>query len=165
MKNILIVDDNLENRYILESSLKGDEFKITSANNGKDALNIAHKSSPDLIISDILMPVMDGFTLCKDWRKDIQVKNIPFIFYTSVYTNSQDIRYALKLGAVCFLIKPREPEEFLSAKKQVLYDSESGEFKPIEEDLEKNELEGLSEYNAILFRKLEDKLFQIELDR
>jgi len=111
-----------------------------------------------------MMPVMDGFTLCKEWRKDSQLKNIPFIFYTAAYTNPQDIKYALKLGADRFLIKPQEPEEFLSEIKQVLYDFESGEFKPAEEDLEKNELEGLREYNAILFRKLEDKLFQIELN-
>ncbi len=163
MKNILIVDDKVENRYMIESLLRGDEFNLTSANNGIEALDLAHKSPPDLVISDILMPVMDGFTLCKEWRKDGLLKKIPFIFYTAAYTNPADIKYALRLGADRFLIKPQEPEEFLTEIKQVLLEFESGELKA-SDDSEKNELEGLREYNSILFRKLEDKLFQIELN-
>gem|GEM_PF-2531462 len=163
MKNILIVDDKVENRYMIESLLKGEEFHLTSANNGLEALDLAHKNPPDLVISDILMPVMDGFTLCKEWRKDQLLNKIPFIFYTAAYTNPKDIKYALKLGADRLLIKPQEPEEFLSEIKQVLQEFESGELKA-SEDLNRNELESLREYNAILFRKLEDKLFQIELN-
>ena len=164
VKNILIVDDKLENRYMIESLLKGDEFKFMSANNGIEALEVAHHSPPDLVISDILMPVMDGFTLCKEWRQDRYLKKIPFIFYTAAYTNPEDIKYALRLGADRFLIKPQEPEEFLTEIKQVLQEFESGELKPSEENTEKNELESLREYNSILFRKLEDKLFQIEIN-
>jgi signal transduction histidine kinase/CheY-like chemotaxis protein len=163
VKNILVVDDKIENRYMIESLLKGDEFQLISANNGIEALELAHNNLPDLVISDILMPVMDGFTLCKEWRKDEVLKKIPFIFYTAAYTNPEDIKYALKLGADRFLIKPQEPEEFLTEIKQVLKEFESGELKP-SADSDRNELQSLREYNSILFRKLEDKLFQIELD-
>lgn len=162
MKNILVVDDKVENRYMIESLLK-DEFQLSSAKNGKEALDLAHKSPPDLIISDILMPVMDGFTLCKEWRRDGVLKKIPFIFYTAAYTNPEDIKYALKLGADRFLLKPQEPEEFLAEIKQVLQEFESGELKASSES-DRNELQSLREYNAILFRKLEDKLYQIELN-
>lgn len=161
MKHIIIVDDRIENRYMLESLLKGEEFKIVSANNGLEALTLARKSPPDLIISDILMPVMDGFILCKEWRNDELLKKIPFIFYTAAYTSPQDIKYALKLGADRFLIKPQEPEEFLTVIKQLLQDFELGEFIP-KPELDKDETEGLREYNAVLFRKLEDKLFLAE---
>jgi len=158
VKHIIIVDDRLENRYMLESLLKGEEFKVISANNGEEALMIARKSPPDLIITDILMPVMDGFTLCKEWRKDESLKKIPFIFYTAAYTSPQDIKYALGLGANRFLIKPQEPEEFLTVIKQVLYDFDSGELTPTPK-ADKYEAEGLREYSAVLFRKLENQLF------
>jgi two-component system, sensor histidine kinase and response regulator len=161
MKNIIIVDDRLENRYMLESLLKGVDFKISTAKNGLEALSLARKSIPDLVISDILMPVMDGFTLCKEWRKDEILKKIPFIFYTAAYTSPQDIKYALRLGADRFLIKPQEPSEFLTAIKEVLDQSEKGKTKS-KPDNEKSEAESLREYNAVLFRKLEDKLIQTE---
>jgi PAS domain S-box-containing protein len=163
VKNILIVDDRYENRYMIESLLKGNDFSFMSANNGIEALDIAHQTPPDLVISDILMPVMDGFTLCKEWRKDKLLKKIPFIFYTAAYTNPEDIRYALRLGADRVLIKPQESEEFMAEIRQVLHEFESGEINA-SQDSEKNELDSLREYNAILFRKLEDKLFQIELN-
>lgn len=162
MKNILVVDDKVENRYMIESLLRG-EFQLTSANNGMEALDLAHKTPPDLIISDILMPVMDGFTLCQEVRRDETLKRIPFIFYTAAYTDPEDIKYALKLGADRFLLKPQEPEEFLTEIKQVLQEFESGELKATTES-DRNELQSLREYNTILFRKLEDKLFQIELN-
>jgi len=161
MKHIIIVDDRLENRYMLESLLKGGDYKIIAAKNGAEALSIAHKSPPNLIISDILMPVMDGFTLCKEWRKDEMLKKIPFIFYTAAYTSPQDIKYALRLGADRFLIKPLEPTEFLIIVKQLLDEFETGGL-PIKPLIEKSEAEGLKEYNAILFRKLEDKLLLTE---
>ena len=161
MKHIIVVDDRLENRYMLESLLKGVDYKISTAKNGLEALSLARKSIPDLIISDILMPVMDGFTLCTEWRKDELLKKIPFIFYTAAYTNPQDIKYALRLGADRFLIKPQEPSEFLTVIKEVLDEFELGKTKS-KPELEKSETESLKEYNAVLFRKLEDKLIQTE---
>jgi PAS domain S-box-containing protein len=161
VKHIIIVDDRVENRYMLESLLKGEEFTVISSNNGEEALALARQSPPDLIISDILMPVMDGFTLCKEWRKDEKLRKLPFIFYTAAYTSPQDIKYALRLGADRFLIKPQEPEEFLTVIHHVLKDYELGEFVS-KSETDRNEAEGLREYNAVLFRKLEDKLYQSE---
>lgn len=162
MKRILVVDDRLENRYMLQSLLKGDEYKISTAKNGADALALARKSPPDLIISDILMPVMDGFTLCMEWRKDDILKNIPFIFYTAAYTKPEDIKFGLRLGADRFLMKPLEPTEFLSTIAEVLDESENGKIKP-EPEMTTTEVEELREYNAVLFRKLEDKLYKAEM--
>ena len=109
MKRVLIVDDIKENLYLLESLLKGYGYGTVTANNGAEALGLGLKEPPDLIIADILMPVMDGYTLCREWKKDDTLKNIPFIFYTATYTHPKDGEFALSLGADRFIIKPQEP--------------------------------------------------------
>lgn len=162
MKHIIVVDDRLENRYMLQSLFAGDEYKISTAKNGVEALTLAGKSPPDLIISDILMPVMDGFTLCKEWHRDEALKKIPFVFYTAAYTKPEDIKFGHKLGADRFLLKPLEPTEFLSTIKEVLTEFESGMVKS-KPEMVRSELEELKEYNAVLFGKLEDKLYKLEL--
>ncbi len=96
MKKILIVDDVAENRYILEKLLEGHQMSVVSAQNGQAALDKAYVDPPDLIISDILMPVMDGYTLCKIWKSDDRLKHIPFIFYTATYTDPKDEAFAKK---------------------------------------------------------------------
>jgi hypothetical protein len=73
---ILNVDDNADNRYLLESLLnKASGFEVISAENGKDALEKAQAQPPDLIVSDILMPVMDGYALCRAWKSDEQLNS------------------------------------------------------------------------------------------
>ncbi len=74
MAKILIVDDNADNLYMLEVILKGNGFEVVTATNGLEALERAHETPPDLIISDILMPVMDGFSLCRKWKTDEKLK-------------------------------------------------------------------------------------------
>ncbi|CAG0938870.1 partial Response regulator PleD, partial [Candidatus Brocadiaceae bacterium] len=83
MIKIVIVDDNEDNLYMLESLLYGEKYKVLSARNGEEALQLVQTEMPDLIISDILMPVMDGYTLCKECKKDNTLYHIPFIFYTA----------------------------------------------------------------------------------
>lgn len=159
MTTILIADDNPQNLYLLESILKGHHFDVVSAKNGAEALDAALQNPPDLIVTDILMPVMDGFELCRRWKADERLKQIPFIFYTATYTDPKDEQFAMNLGADRFVIKPQKP----GVLGQIICDL-LAEFK---EDRSTagptlDEMESLRQYNEVLFRKLEKKMKQLE---
>src|SRR5208283_821408 len=158
MTKILIADDDRRNLYLLESILKAYEFEVTSAQDGAEALDLARKSLPDLVITDIFMPVMDGFKLCQNWKSDKQLRNIPLIFYTATYTDPKDEEYALSLGAERFLVKPQEPEALIGVIRQVLADrgKERSDGPALEET------ESMRQYSEVLFRKLEGKVLQLE---
>ncbi len=86
---ILMVDDMEENLYLLETLLKGSGYKVVTAKDGVEAINRLKEEPIDMIVSDILMPRMDGFQLCRECKKDDSFKNIPFIFYTATYTEKK----------------------------------------------------------------------------
>ncbi len=158
MSRILIVDDNEQNLYMLEVLLSANGFQVLSAPDGAEALAMAQDSPPDLIISDILMPVMDGYAFCRECKKSDRLKNIPFIFYTATFTEDDDRKLALSLGADCFLLKPTEPEELMRIVRSLLAATESGVRggAPGEED------GYFREYSEALFRKLQKKMVDLE---
>lgn len=161
MNKILIVDDQKQNLYLLNALLGGHGYQVLEATNGAEALELARAEPPDVIISDILMPVMDGFSLCQAWKKDERLKNIPFVFYTATYTDPKDEELALSLGAARFIVKPVETEEFVSILKQVFAEVESGALNVPQESLQE-EMTYYRMYNETLIRKLEDKMLQLE---
>ena len=161
MNKILIVDDQEENLYLLKTLLEGHGYQVLQARNGAEALEFARVEPPNMIISDILMPVMDGFSLCMEWKKDETLQNIPFIFYTATYTDPKDEELALNLGATRFLIKPVETEEFISILKQVIAEVETGVLSVPPTSLQE-ETTYYRMYNETLIRKLEDKMLQLE---
>lgn len=110
---ILIVDDNINNLYLLDVLFKGAGYDIVSAKNGIEALEKLRTEPFDGIVSDILMPVMDGFRLIRECKKDPVLQQIPFIFYTATYTEKKDEEFGLSLGAIRYIIKPAEPEDLL----------------------------------------------------
>ncbi len=117
---ILIVDDDFESRYMLEYMLRADGYNTESASNGITALVKLRQDSYDAIISDILMPKMDGYRLLQECKNDPALDRIPFIFYTATYTDQKDIDFGLSLGAVRYIIKPTEQGEFLSILNEIL---------------------------------------------
>ena len=161
MKRALIVDDIKENLYLLESLLQGYGYTTVTANNGAEALGLGLKEPPDIIIADILMPVMDGYTLCREWKKEDTLKNIPFVFYTATYTHPKDGEFALSLGADKFIIKPQEPEDFMAIIEQVLSEFRNGKI-PVSITPESSEVSMLKEYNETLIRKMEDRMIKSE---
>jgi len=160
MKNVLIVDDNPQNLYMLEIMLLSNNYEIRKAVNGKEALEQARAERPDLVITDILMLVMDGFSLCRELKKDTDLKNIPLIFYTATYTDPRDEEFAMSLGADRFLVKPMDPSEMLTAIREVLQASERI-LRPIPPEQPENETYYKS-YSETLVRKLEEKMLQLE---
>ncbi|MFA5182065.1 MAG: HD domain-containing phosphohydrolase [Syntrophales bacterium] len=161
MKKVLIVDDNSANLYMLETLLKGYGFEVISAENGREALDKARLNPPDLIVTDILMPVMDGYALCREWKSDDALNRIPLVFYTATYTGSKNEDFALSLGAERFIIKPQEPDILINILKEVLeedYAVKQVAAKPLEE-----EMEYFRQYNEILFNKLEKKMSDLKI--
>ncbi len=160
MKTVLIVDDLQENRYILEIIFKGNNFKVITATNGSEALELAFNEPPDIIITDILMPVMDGFSLCRKWKTNESLKHIPFVFYTATYTESKDEKFALSLGADRFITKPQEPEKLINIVNELFDEKSNSNFTSIQPLGE--EMEFLRQHSETLFAKLEKKMVDLE---
>lgn len=161
MTKILIVDDEPGNSFLLETILKGRGHKTITANNGAEALEIAMKNRLDLIISDVLMPDMDGFTFCRECKKNELLKDVPFVFYTATYTSLKDKEFALGLGADKFILKPQSPHVLIEIINDVLRDSKKKNIQPDSDTVAPEEVV-LKEYNSVLIRKLEDKMTQAE---
>lgn len=168
MKRVLIVDDKEENLYYLESLLSGHGYEVSLARHGAEALVKARQRTPELIISDLLMPVMDGYTLLRHWKADSRLKTIPFIVYTATYTEAEDERLALSLGADAFLLKPTEPDEFLVRIREFDDPSRVRTAPKPESTAEEGQQSALDEngllrvYSEALIRKLEEKMLQLE---
>lgn len=171
IQRILIVDDNEQNLYLLRVLLTGHGYEVEEALHGQEALEKARRTPPDLVISDILMPVMDGFTLCREWKKDPRLCAIPFVFYTATYTEEKDRALAYRLGANRFIVKPEEPETFLATLREVIAEvanaSPRAELQREEtletpEPFSEEEFSYLKQYNEVLIGKLEDKMAQLE---
>jgi len=160
-KRILVVDDYEENRYFAEVLLKGNGYEAHSASNGEEALAQLRSAEFDLILSDILMPVMDGFELCRIAKRDEALRQIPIIIYTATYTGPQDEELAMKIGADRFLVKPCEPEKLLAIVSEVMAAhslSSRSPFDPVPDE------QVLRLYNERLVHKLENKMLQLEAE-
>lgn len=111
--NILIVEDSLTQIKLLRSILEKGGYIVDSATNGIKAMEGVHQKRPDLIITDIIMPEMDGFALCTALKGDPELKHIPVLLLTSL-SDPQDVIKGLQAGADNFLTKPYEDTFLLS---------------------------------------------------
>jgi signal transduction histidine kinase len=157
---ILSVDDNTDNRYLLESVLRGGGYQVTSVTNGVEALNQLLVQPFDLILADILMPLMDGFELCRRVKQDNTMRHIPFVFYTATYTEKKDEELAMALGASRFIIKPVEPQPFLDIIAEVIAQAQTCQLQPAQPVEDQETL--LRTYHYRLARKLDKKVAQLE---
>jgi len=164
MARILVVDDSADNRYLLEVLLEGLGHAVVSAGDGVEALAAARSAHVDLAISDILMPRMDGFALCRAWRGDDALAAIPFMFYTATYTDPQDETFALSLGADRFMVKPQQPETLAAAVDEMLAHGRGGRGHApgAGGDALAAELGFVTRHRDAVIRKLEDKMAELE---
>ncbi len=105
MDHVLIVDDHEENRTLLRILLVANGYRVTAAGDGLEALEAARPDPPDAVISDVLMPKMDGFALCRAWMQNAALRPIPFIFYSGTNLQAEDEQFGLALGAVRYLLR------------------------------------------------------------
>ena len=166
---ILIVEDMEDSRVYLRQALESAEHEIIESTNGVEAMIAAQQDPPDLIISDIMMPEMDGFELCLRVKNHEKLKHIPFIFYTATYLDTEDEELGLLLGASQYLAKPMDPQELFSAIKQIFEGLKSDD-QMIPEALSSDEHKLLTKYfktvnNKLTKRNLELVKKQEELER
>ncbi len=160
MDHVLIVEDNEENRTLLKILLEVNGYRVTVAGDGLEALAAAERDRPDAVVSDVLMPKMDGFALCRAWMQDAALRRIPFIFYSATYVHPDDEQFAMALGAVRYLIKPVEAAVFLRELRAVLQQWTGREAPGLEAPLD--EIASHALHESALARKVEDKVAQLE---
>ncbi len=120
MAKILIVDDRPLNRELLATILNSTNHQLLEASDGQEALEIAKNEHPDVIITDIMMPRVDGYELVYQLRKDPLLKKTKVIFYTAQYLESEAIDLAKAYGVMDYIIKPAEPEQILKLVNNIL---------------------------------------------
>lgn len=153
---ILIVEDIPHILELLEITLKFKGYDVITARNGDEALEHIQAESPCLILTDILMPKLDGYALAQKVRSNPETRDIPIIFVSATFITQEDKAFALSLGAVRFLEKPIEASELLLTVAEVLTGEKSEHRHPLpERDFQKG-------YSARLQEKLEVKENQIK---
>lgn len=157
--NFLIVDDNATNLKLLRVQLAAEGHSVVEAANGIEALRVLARESVDGIVSDILMPEMDGFRLCLEIRKQEKLSALPFIFYTSTYSSPQDQQLAKTVGADSYLSKPAPTSVILRALDEAAQKTSPRIAAPATQH---DESYVLKQYNAALVRKLEQRNTELE---
>lgn len=118
-KRILVVDDEAKLLKAVAVTLRGEDYDVMTANNGAEAIISLSKTVPDLIVSDIRMPGMDGFQLAKTLRQNARTEMIPIVFLTAK-DERKDRLQSLRSGVDAYLTKPFDPEELLVVIANIL---------------------------------------------
>jgi CheY-like chemotaxis protein len=152
---LLVVEDIPDILTLLDTTLKFKGYRVVTAVNGQEALEVIQREHPALIITDILMPRMDGFSLVHRLRIEPETRKIPVIFLSATYVAAEDKAFALTIGATRFMEKPVVLEEFLSMIEELMNESTPEAVEPLSEQ------EFLEGYRKRLEIKLAEKNTQI----
>ena len=120
-KRILVVEDQEDNRQIIRDMLALTDYEISEAENGEEALAEIAKQRPDLILMDIQLPIMDGYTATRRIKADPALRSIPIIAVTSYALSGED-KKAREAGCDDYIPKPYSPRELLAKVRQYLSD-------------------------------------------
>ena len=131
-ETILLVEDTEAMIIQIRDILEGEGYSVVSAKNGFEALDYMEKNIPDAVILDLMMPVMDGFEVCKILREDENLHDIPVVFVTALKEKSESKVRALEVGAEGFLTKPVDENELVAHIKAMLRIKEACDFKKSE---------------------------------
>lgn len=117
---VLVVDDNADNRHLIVTLLNYQGYQVFEAHDGKEGLDLAADVQPQLVISDILMPSMDGYEFVRQLRADPRLAGIEVIFYTAHYHEREAYKLAEACNVARVIVKPCEPADILNAVEEVL---------------------------------------------
>lgn len=155
---LLVVEDVPDILMLLETTLKFRGYRVVTAVNGQEAINIIQKAHPVLIITDILMPKLDGFSLVHRLRLDPETRDIPVVFLSATYVAPEDKAFAQTIGVTRFIEKPVDFESFLPIIDQLFTKGAPALSEPL------NEFEFYNGYRKRLETKLKQKNTQIVRD-
>jgi two-component system alkaline phosphatase synthesis response regulator PhoP len=123
-KRILVVDDEPDFTAIVQGYLEREGFQVEVAYNGEEGLQKIRANPPDAVVLDVMMPEKDGYTVCKELKKDEQTRNIPVILLTAVASHVSSTRYThydgMSTEADDYLSKPASAEDITKSLKRVL---------------------------------------------
>ena len=119
---LLLVEDDPDILMLLETTLSFNEYHVVTAPNGREALEIAQKEHPRMVIADIMMPHVDGYGLVHRLKINPETRHIPVVFITATYVTPEDRDYALQIGVARILKKPVDLQSFLETVKELLDD-------------------------------------------
>jgi signal transduction histidine kinase len=148
-------------RNILELILQDAGFMVQCAADGAEAIKAARYDVPDVIITDALMPVIDGFELCRQCKSDSALRHVPIIIYSGDYDQEQDRQLGLSLGAFRYLLKPSPSETIVKIVNEALAESDRSANTNFDSSLDE-QMQALRSYNEVLFNKLEAKMRQLQ---
>ncbi|HEU4486252.1 MAG TPA: HD domain-containing phosphohydrolase [Povalibacter sp.] len=120
MAVILVAYERESEQVALEKLLATRGHRVVKATNGLEALDAARREPPHAVVSDIVLPRMDGFALCRKWKQDERLASVPFIFYTRRHDDPKYERFALELGAERFLARTEQPEALVRALDELV---------------------------------------------
>jgi CheY-like chemotaxis protein len=129
---ILVVEDVPNILDLLDVTLRFKGYPVITASNGAEALEMVPEQPPALVITDIMMPRMDGYTLAFNLRRNPETSHIPIIFLSATYVTPEDKDFAMSLGAVRFMEKPVDTEDFLLTVAEVLTNPKSALSPPMD---------------------------------
>ena len=155
LKELLIVEDIPNILELLDLTLKFNGYQVLTARNGQEALDVLETQRPALIITDILMPRMDGFTLIYRLRTDQKTRDIPVVFLSATYVSPEDKAFAASLGATKFIEKPIDTKMLLKTIADLIKQP------PTASPMLLKEREFFEKYQTRLETKLEQKNTQI----
>lgn len=110
---VLLIEDNEQNRYLVTYILEKHNYQVLQAFNGAEGVSLACQQKPDLILLDIQLPIMDGYTVARELRKNESLANVPIIAVTS-YAMPGDREHAMQAGCTGYIEKPIDPDTFIS---------------------------------------------------
>lgn len=122
-KRLLIVDDEPDLAEMVKFRLEANGYEILLASDGQQALEVARKEKPDLIILDLMLPKMDGYKVCGLLKKDARYSGIPIIIF-SAKAQEDNIKLCQEMGADAYIVKPFEPQVLLDKIKELTARSE-----------------------------------------